>query len=91
MVFSYPKDEDEKQTAGNRTTEGDPAGNKRPRVNTNGDSAFASDNDDDQTLSSSWADLDTTSSSASAEDEMVSNTVHSEIVQLNDRIRHFER
>ena len=68
MVISQPKDEDEEQTAGNRTTEADPTGNKRPRVNTNGDSAFASDNDDDETLSSSWADLDT-----STEDEMVMN------------------
>ena len=73
--------ESDEQKAAKRPTEtdGDFARKKRSRTNTAGDSAFASDNDDDEMSESSGAELDTTPSSSIAsteEDEMVRHQLY---------------
>ena len=71
--------ESDEQKAAKRPSDGDFARKKRSRTNTAGDSAFASDNDDDEMSESSGAELDTTPSSSIAsteEDEMVRHQLY---------------
>ena len=65
-------------TFAKRPTEGEFTRKKRSRINTTGDSAFTTDNDDDddeEMSESSGSELNTPSSTASIEDEMVTLTL----------------
>ena len=66
---SAKEGEGDEPKATKRPTDEGFARKKRSRINTNGDSAFASD--DDEMSDSSGTELDTTSSTASTEDEKV--------------------
>ena len=73
-----------------RPTEGEFARKKRSRINTTGDSAFTTDNDDDdnddkdddeEMSESSGSELNTPSSTASTEDEMVTSKTYGGMIE----------